>query len=274
MSIASEITRINNNIASAYSECQSKGATMPTTQNSANLPNTIASISGGGGANLDDYFNRTIDSSSTSTLSWLQSSLIKKVPTLTIDNGITSLAYAFSRCSYTSIVFDGVDLTNITNATYMFASSSTVKSIDISNFTNTNQITNATYMFNGDTALETITGMFALTGTVDIRYCFRHCNELKKIDLSNWEITPSNANGTSIFENCYKAAIIDISKISFQSGFSYSSTFNNTGTQCLQSDGAYADGIPYVYVKDSSIQAKILQVKTTWSTSNVVVKSS
>jgi len=54
MSIASEITRINNNIASAYTACNNKGATMPVTQNSANLASTIATISGGGGggANL------------------------------------------------------------------------------------------------------------------------------------------------------------------------------------------------------------------------------
>ena len=49
MSIASEITRINNNIASAYTACNNKGATMPVTQNSANLATCINSISGGGG---------------------------------------------------------------------------------------------------------------------------------------------------------------------------------------------------------------------------------
>lgn len=49
MSIASEITRINNNIAAAYTSCNAKGATMPVTQNSANLADCIDSISGGGG---------------------------------------------------------------------------------------------------------------------------------------------------------------------------------------------------------------------------------
>lgn len=49
MSIQSEITRITNAIASAYSEADAKGATMPTIENVANLAQTIASISGGGG---------------------------------------------------------------------------------------------------------------------------------------------------------------------------------------------------------------------------------
>ena len=44
MSIASEITRINTNIAAAYSACDDKGATMPATENSDNLADTVASI--------------------------------------------------------------------------------------------------------------------------------------------------------------------------------------------------------------------------------------
>ncbi|MBR1533836.1 MAG: hypothetical protein IJ639_05700, partial [Ruminococcus sp.] len=47
MSIASEISRINQNIAAAYTACQNKGATMPQTQNSANMAAAIASLSTG-----------------------------------------------------------------------------------------------------------------------------------------------------------------------------------------------------------------------------------
>jgi hypothetical protein len=48
LSIASEISRINHNIAAAYTACSEKGATMPVTENSDNLADTIATISGGG----------------------------------------------------------------------------------------------------------------------------------------------------------------------------------------------------------------------------------
>lgn len=275
MSIASEIQRIKGNIEDAYTECENKGATLPQNQNSDNLATTIASISGGGGADLDNYFNRTIDTASTSSLSWLQSKLVKRIPTLTINNDITKLNYSFSRIPFFSIYFDGVDFSNITSIAYILAYTTALQSLDISNFINTNlgRITNASYMFYGDTNLETITGMFPLTGTVDIRYCFQNCRALKKIDLSNWEITPSSTDGTSIFENCYKVAIIDISKINFQGGYSFASTFRYAGRDCLQTDGAYADGIPYVYVKDATTQTKILTVRTDWSTNNVVIKS-
>ena len=49
MTIASEIQRIQTNIANAYDAAEAKGATMPATENSDNLATTISSISGGGG---------------------------------------------------------------------------------------------------------------------------------------------------------------------------------------------------------------------------------
>lgn len=53
MSIASEITRISTNVENAYSAANAKGATMPVSQNSDNLANTILSIPQSGGAVID-----------------------------------------------------------------------------------------------------------------------------------------------------------------------------------------------------------------------------
>jgi hypothetical protein len=47
MTIASEITRIQSNIAAAYTAASGKGATLPATENSDNLATCIGSISGG-----------------------------------------------------------------------------------------------------------------------------------------------------------------------------------------------------------------------------------
>ena len=52
MSIATEINRIKQNIANAYTELQNKSATLPTVQNSANLANTISTISSSTVSNL------------------------------------------------------------------------------------------------------------------------------------------------------------------------------------------------------------------------------
>lgn len=49
MSIQSQINRIKSNLAAAYTAAQSKGASMPSSQNSANLAATISSITAGTG---------------------------------------------------------------------------------------------------------------------------------------------------------------------------------------------------------------------------------
>ena len=49
-----ERQRIAANIAAAYDEAEAKGATMPATENSDNLADTIATISGDGGIPIDE----------------------------------------------------------------------------------------------------------------------------------------------------------------------------------------------------------------------------
>ena len=49
MSVQSQINRIKSNLAAAYTAAQSKGATIPSQQNSANLAAAISSITGGAG---------------------------------------------------------------------------------------------------------------------------------------------------------------------------------------------------------------------------------
>ena len=150
MSIASEITRINNNIANAYTQCSNKGATMPATQNSANLANTISTISGGGGGT--DYYNTTIDktySYSSGDQYWIN--MVKKIPALTIASGITSLAYTFYNYPLQTLAFDGIDCSNITNLESIFAYSNTsnsrIKTIDLANITNTDNVSSVRYIF-------------------------------------------------------------------------------------------------------------------------------
>lgn len=95
MSIASEITRINGNIASAYTAASNKGATLPATQNSANLATCIASISGGGGGNIPNYqIVNGVLSKKTSTYN-LTGSEFSGVTSIDIEG----LYYAFYGCT-------------------------------------------------------------------------------------------------------------------------------------------------------------------------------
>lgn len=47
MSVATAITALSGRIQDAYTACEAKGATMPATRNTTNLPATIDSIQGG-----------------------------------------------------------------------------------------------------------------------------------------------------------------------------------------------------------------------------------
>lgn len=282
MSIASEITRINNNIASAYTQCQSKGATLPQDQNSDNLATTIASISGGGGADLNDYFNNTIDYVSTSSTVWWETYLVKRIPKITIASGITDLTYAFYKIPFDEIAFDGLDCSNITSLWLTFANSSSAvilpgpRKIDFANVINTNNITSVRSLFEYQKKLEQIDNMFSLTGNVDVRSAFSDCSNLTKLDLSNWALTGTGSGRSqNMFRNCNKLAVLDISNMDLHNFSSTGNMFTNCGINCLQTDGAYADGIPYIYVKDATEQAWVLNQgsqPSTWTTNNVVIK--
>ena len=99
MSIADQITRIKNNIAASYAECSAKGATLPTDENSENLPNTIASISAGSEINNQD---KTITSNGTYTADAGYTGLgtvTVNVPTPSAG-GVEITAYNYSNTKY------------------------------------------------------------------------------------------------------------------------------------------------------------------------------
>ena len=91
LSIASEITRINQNIAAAYTACSDKGATMPTAQNSANLPDTISSIRQGSGAEVASKYVDFIDTDGTILYSYTESEIMEltELPPLPERQGYT-----------------------------------------------------------------------------------------------------------------------------------------------------------------------------------------
>ena len=102
MSIASEITRINTNIAAAYTACGDKGATMPQTQNSQNLADTIAGIPQSGGAtDLDGYIQGTL-SEITSNAASVKSSAFRYdsyVASISLPAATSIGTSAFNYCS-------------------------------------------------------------------------------------------------------------------------------------------------------------------------------
>ena len=99
MSIADQITRIKNNIAASYAECSAKGATLPTDENSENLPNTIASISTGSEINNQD---KTITANGTYTADTGYTGLGTVTVNVPIPSGggVEITAYNYSNTKY------------------------------------------------------------------------------------------------------------------------------------------------------------------------------
>jgi hypothetical protein len=109
--------------------------------------------------------------------------------------------------------------------------------------------------------------------TEDCGTLFRNVGVAK---IENLTFTKTVYATNQMFQNCNTTAVIDISTLDTTTIGSYSSMFNNCGIYCKQSDGAYADGIPYIYVKDADAQNWVLTASnghpSTWSTNNVVIK--
>ena len=82
MTIASEINRIKSNIESAYTALTEKGAVLPVTQNSANLADTIASLSFNDNANVINAINYTGSTLVKGTKVWVS---LKNPTTQAID---------------------------------------------------------------------------------------------------------------------------------------------------------------------------------------------
>ena len=99
MSISSEITRITTAVANAYTEAEGKGAEMPASLTVANLAQTIASISGGGKAEIIELYNNenysvNINTTTTTAIATLNVPNIHKYPAvicLISDNAETKV---------------------------------------------------------------------------------------------------------------------------------------------------------------------------------------
>ena len=207
--------------------------------------------SSGGGADLSEYFVTEI-SSNTSSENKLVSEL-KKYPPITVSSNVTSLSYCFYAIkNITNVPLDlsQLDTSNITDMSYMFSNSS----MDFDASFNTSNVTDMSHMFESSGAL--------------------------KLDCSSFTLK-SGVTCASMFKSCRQVAILDISKmdISILTSSGYNQMFSSCGSSCKQDDGAYADGIPYVYVKDVASQTWLLNRPNTvrpssWTTDNVVVKNS
>ena len=205
MSIESEITRINNNIAATYTALSAKGATMPETENSANLASTVATVPSGGGG---DPVNKAFE---------VNEGVLNK-PTATFsDNtfaGVTSVgSYALYYKYYCSAY-----TTNNTGGVINFDSVTSVGEYGLQNaFTNCNMTSvsfNSLVQLNKDHPLSnsfqnnrnltsiSFPSLNSITGSYACYYCFDKCTSLTSVDFPELETATGSSCISYFFSEC------------------------------------------------------------------------
>lgn len=125
MSVASELTKLADNMNDAYDAVEAKGGTVPATKTMAGLSTAIATIpSGGGGSVVHPKFVSfyRAPAAGTADLSWLRT------------DQITYTSYMFAYAEQTTpLDLSNFDTSNWTTFSYMFYNAKTT-AIDLSSF--------------------------------------------------------------------------------------------------------------------------------------------
>lgn len=174
---------------------------------------------------------------------------VSQLPSVTVSG--TSCSYMFSNFPFATIP-KVLGTENVTTMDNMFYGCNRITNFNLSEY-NTSNVTNMSYMFYSSSAVK-----------------------IRHLDLSNFN-TSKVTNMRDMFNGLYQLATLDISNFDFSRVTTFYNVFSNCGTYSKQVDGAYADGIPYVYVKDATAQNWVLTESnghpSTWTTNNVVIKS-
>lgn len=190
MTIASEITRINGNIAAAYTAAGNKGATLPATQNSANLATCIGTISGGGGgySELPNYqVTSGVAQKRTLSLTGNEFAGITSVDTF-------GLYYAFFNCTGLTgaVVFPSLTtISGINGMAFTFRGCTGLTSVDLSSLTTisgANGLVDVFYDCSGITSVN-LSALTSLSGNSCMQSAFNGCKALTDVYFNSLTTT-------------------------------------------------------------------------------------
>lgn len=240
MSIASQITALENNISDAYAMVAQRGGTIPQRKNMENLDTAIATIPSGG---QQTGIPRDVSSSGvygkpTSNYSF------------SLPSGATKLeAWALYYAFYSSLNLTSVDMGSLTEittsnaATYAFYSCNGLTSVDLGSLETVSGVTALQYAFyscinlaNLDlSSLTTVSG-----SSSSMSNCFASCRSLTSLDLSSLTTISGSSAMTSCFSGCTSLTTVDLSSLTTVSGssalsyaFSYDSALSTVKLDSL-----------------------------------------
>ena len=245
MSIASEITRISGNVADAYTAANAKGATMPVTQNSANLASTISTIQTGttptgtiqittnGTHDVTNYANADVQVPTTAPAYYIEktkngngkalnASYLMDLSTFT-DVGNYVFTYAYYGNTNISGVIDLSGLTTLSGQDAchnMFVLCTGITSVDLSSLTRANGQYACQNMFKSCTGITSI-DLSSLTIAGNNYVCdsmFSGCTGITSIDLSSLTTSVGTSACSNMFSGCTHLTSVDLSGLTTVSG--------------------------------------------------------
>lgn len=238
MTIASEIQRIKNNIANAYSACQTKGAELPVIQNSANLSTTIATLETGQigesdryGLNFDNLWG-TVDANGKLQFppsGDLVASGIVRVDDYILANKFGGYAYAVTkRRGIKSIVFP--DLTYVGNAAmYQFCTYTTdLETIEFPELLNIGQCAmESAFIYNSNLQSVSFPKVKSLTGMYDsLSNAFSNCTRLSYVNFDSLE-QMTQRGLSNAFKNCSSLQTLSFPSLNKNSFGNYTDQFRS-----------------------------------------------
>ena len=187
MSIASEITRLNNAKAAIKQSLANKGIEVSDSALLDEYPALIDSIEVGGEGG-DPYYEDLYN--------------------LRTSNG-TNMTHMFYGCTASSLDLSKFDTSKATNMMKMFSNCTSLTELDVSNF-DTSKVTDMSFMFHYCSELTTITGLqnFDFTKAIKLGNMFGYCDSLTSLDLSTWDVEKfkSPYQFQEIINNCNSLA--------------------------------------------------------------------
>ena len=153
------------------------------------------------GADLSEYFNQEITTNSSASV---QPMITKKIPTLTIGENVTSLAYAFGTINAEEFM-------------------------GFKNFTNKIALMQSCFQ-NSAFSIINVKGIDT-SGVTNMSSCFQSCKNATSLDLSDWD-TSSVTTMNSMFRANPNLQYLDIRNFTFNDGVDASWAFYNVPRNC------------------------------------------
>lgn len=226
MTIADQITRLNNAKAAIKNSIENKGVTVSNTAKLDEYAALIDSIEIGSGGDENDWLDiRTNGGWNYAYLFYMCYAESLDLSSLDTSRA-TNMSYMFHSCvNLTTLDLSHFNTSQVTNMNRMFYYCGKLRSLDLSSF-NTSLVTDMSYMFFGCDSLTTLDlSNFDTSQVKDMTYMFQSCKNLTSIDLSNFD-TSNITNISYMFENCKLLTELDLSSFDTSQVTNMSYMFN------------------------------------------------